>query len=59
MSCDRLSTGFDNLELVTRLDAIRIERTLIKPQANRGPEQLLSVTAAPGSATPAATRSAG
>lgn len=40
---NRLSTGFDNLELVTRLDAIRIERALIKPQG----EQILSVTATP------------
>ena len=28
---DRLSTAFDNLELVTRLDAIRLERALVKP----------------------------
>ncbi len=45
---DRLAMAFDNLELVTRLDAIRIERALIKPRVDRGAEQLLSVTAAPG-----------
>jgi eukaryotic-like serine/threonine-protein kinase len=44
---DRLSTAFDNLELVTRLDSIRIERALIKPRADRGAEQILSVTVAP------------
>lgn len=42
---DRLSTAFGNLELVTRLDSIRFERALIKPQADRGAEQILSVTA--------------
>ncbi len=41
---DRLSTAFDNLELVTRLDGIRTERTLIKPRRDRGAEQILSVT---------------
>ena len=30
---DRLSTAFDNLELVTRLDAIRLERARVKPPA--------------------------
>ena len=29
---DRLSTAFANLELVTRLDAIRLERALVKPR---------------------------
>jgi serine/threonine-protein kinase len=28
---DRLATAFDNLELVTRLDAIHMERALVKP----------------------------
>ena len=28
---DRLATAFANLELVTRLDAIRLERGLVKP----------------------------
>jgi serine/threonine-protein kinase len=42
---DRLSTAFDNLELVTRLDAIRTERMLIKPRSDRGADQILSVTA--------------
>ena len=31
---DRLATAFDNLELVTRLDAIRLERPLVKPPSN-------------------------
>ena len=44
---DRLATAFATLELVTRLDAIRIERALIKPQADRGADQILSVTAPP------------
>ncbi len=44
---DRLATAFDNLELVTRLDAIRMERALIQPQGPRGAEQILSVTPAP------------
>ena len=30
---DRLSTAFDNLELVTRLDEIRLERAVVKPPA--------------------------
>jgi serine/threonine-protein kinase len=42
---DRLSTAFGNLVLVTRLDSIRFERALITPQAERGAEQILSVTA--------------
>ncbi|HEY2588389.1 MAG TPA: protein kinase, partial [Tepidisphaeraceae bacterium] len=44
---DRLSTALDNLDLVTRLDTIRTERALIKPQPQGGPEQILSVTLAP------------
>ena len=48
---DRLSTAFDNLELVTRLDAIRIERALLEPQADLGADQILSVTAVPGMPT--------
>ena len=43
---DRLSTAFDNLELVTRLDAIRLERALVKPQAAEAP--LLGVLTLPG-----------
>jgi tetratricopeptide (TPR) repeat protein len=43
----RLSTAFDNLELITRLEAIRVERALIKPQGQHGAEQILSVTPAP------------
>jgi serine/threonine-protein kinase len=41
---DRLSTAFAHLELVTRLDAIRLERALVKPHAMpKGPTDLLSV----------------
>jgi serine/threonine-protein kinase len=39
---DRLSNAFDNLELVTRLDAIRLERALGKP-----PTDLLGVLVLP------------
>ena len=42
---DRLSTAFDNLELVTRLDAIRLERALVKP-----PAEVLDVLVAPATA---------
>jgi serine/threonine-protein kinase len=31
---DRLATAFDNLELVTRLDTIRLERALVRPSAD-------------------------
>jgi eukaryotic-like serine/threonine-protein kinase len=45
---DRLSTAFGNLELVTRLDAIRLERALVKPQAlGKAPTELLGVLALP------------
>jgi tetratricopeptide (TPR) repeat protein len=44
---DRLSTAFDNLELVTRLDAIRLERALVKP-----PFDLLGVLVLPGTQVP-------
>jgi tetratricopeptide (TPR) repeat protein len=41
---DRLRAAVDNLELVTRLDAIRLERALVKPQALvNGPNELLGV----------------
>jgi tetratricopeptide (TPR) repeat protein/tRNA A-37 threonylcarbamoyl transferase component Bud32 len=41
---DRLGAAFDNLELVTRLDAIRLERAVVKPQALvKGPTELLGV----------------
>ena len=39
---DRLATAFNNLELVTRLDAIRMERALVKP-----PAETLSVLVLP------------
>ena len=46
---DRLSTAFDNLELVTRLDAIRLERALVKPRALvKAPTELLGVLILPG-----------
>ena len=46
---DRLQTAFDNLELVTRLDAIRLERALVKPRALiKGPTELLGVLTLPG-----------
>ena len=44
---DRLSTAFDNLELVTRLDAIRLERALVKP-----PTEVLGVLVMPATAIP-------
>ena len=44
---DRLSTAFDNLELVTRLDAIRLERTLVKP-----PTEFLGVLVLPVTEVP-------
>ena len=44
---DRLSTAFDNLELVTRLDAIRLERALVKP-----PTDLLGVLVPPVTEVP-------
>ena len=46
---DRLQAAFDNLELVTRLDAIRLERALVKPP--RSPP-LLGVLALPGTEVP-------
>ncbi len=42
---DRVATAFANLELVTRVEAIRIERAAIKPRADAGAEQFPSVTA--------------
>src|SRR4029453_6453153 len=46
---DRLSTAFANLELVTRLDAIRLERALVKPRALAGPPTgMLGVLVLPG-----------
>ncbi len=48
---DRLSTAFDNLELVTRLDAIRLERALVKPPTEVLGVLVMPVTAAPGTAT--------
>ena len=44
---DRLSTAFDNLELVTRLDAIRLERALVKP-----PTEILGVLVMPATEVP-------
>jgi len=44
---DRISRGFDTLELVRRLDDIRIERALVKPRGDRGADQILSVAASP------------
>ncbi len=46
---DRLRTAVDNLELVTRLDAIRLERALVKPRALvKAPTELLGVLTMPG-----------
>jgi eukaryotic-like serine/threonine-protein kinase len=44
---ERLDRASAAVELVRRLDAIRIERALIKPQADRGADKILSVTAPP------------
>jgi serine/threonine-protein kinase len=43
---DRLSTAFANLELVTRLDAIRLERTRVKPPAETLSVLVMSTTEA-------------
>jgi serine/threonine-protein kinase len=44
----RLATAFDNLDLVIQLDAIRLERALVKPQALVGsPTELLGVLPRP------------
>jgi tetratricopeptide (TPR) repeat protein len=45
---DRLQTAFANLELVTRLDAIRLERALVKPRTLvKAPTELLGVLTPP------------
>ena len=41
---DRLQAAFDNLELVTRLDAIRQERALVKPPNEIRGAMVLPVT---------------
>jgi serine/threonine-protein kinase len=44
----RLRAAFDNLELVARLDTIRLERALVKPQALvKTPSELLGVLTLP------------
>jgi serine/threonine-protein kinase len=51
---DRLSMAFDNLELVTRLHAIRLERALVTPRALlEAPADLLGVLTVPGTRVPA------
>ena len=41
---NHLQAAFDNLELVTRLDFIRLKRALVKPRALiKGPTELLGV----------------
>jgi serine/threonine-protein kinase len=46
---DRISTAVGNLDLVTRLEAIRLERALLKPQALvKGPAAFLGVLTMPG-----------
>jgi hypothetical protein len=44
---DRLATAFDNLELVTRLDALRLGRALLKPHSD-----LLGVLVPPAAEVP-------
>lgn len=45
---DRLATAYGRLELVTRLDALRLERALIRPRAQtKAPNELLGVLALP------------
>jgi serine/threonine-protein kinase len=45
---DRLATAFANLELVTRLDAIRLERALVKPRAlAKAPSEFLGLLTLP------------
>ncbi|MBV9124186.1 MAG: tetratricopeptide repeat protein, partial [Planctomycetes bacterium] len=44
---DRLATAFGNLELVTRLDAIRLERGLVKPHTDLLGVLVLPVTEVP------------
>jgi eukaryotic-like serine/threonine-protein kinase len=44
---DRLQAAFENLELVTRLDAIRLERALVKP-----PNDFVGVLVLPGNEAP-------
>ena len=44
---DRLVTAFANLELVTRLDAIRLERALVKPHTDLLNNPALPVTVLP------------
>jgi hypothetical protein len=46
---NRLQAAFANLELVTRLDSIRLKRALVKPRALiKGPTELLGVLTLPG-----------
>jgi eukaryotic-like serine/threonine-protein kinase len=46
---NRLQAALNNLELVTRLDSIRLKRALVKPRALiKGPAELLGVLTLPG-----------
>ena len=54
---ERLSTAFDNLELVTRLDAIRLERALVKPPTGLLGALVVPATSVDGQTTTRSRRS--